>query len=214
MHAFIVTGGTKPHREELIRTTIKNRAINPHDVITIEPETSSISIDSLRAVAGQLSIRPFSSPGHAVIITSAHAMTIPAQHAFLKTLEEPSEGSLVFLETGQPDALIPTIHSRCALLRAKSQRQNETEGEQLHKTHRETLATLKNASIGEKIAMIDRIGASRESATAFVDAALSLLHRNPHEGNNAALLRRLLTAREQMRLNASPKLVLDRVFLP
>lgn len=47
-----------------------------------------------------------------VLIDPADHLTIPAQHAFLKLLEEPTPGIRYLLVTTRPDALLPTVHSR------------------------------------------------------------------------------------------------------
>jgi DNA polymerase-3 subunit delta' len=47
----------------------------------------------------------------------AHVMTEQASNALLKSLEEPPATSHVFLVTASPQALLPTIRSRCQTLR-------------------------------------------------------------------------------------------------
>ena len=50
------------------------------------------------------------------VIVEADRMVDQAQNAFLKTLEEPPEGTLFILLTTNPKGLLPTIQSRCQLL--------------------------------------------------------------------------------------------------
>jgi len=50
----------------------------------------------------------------AAVIDDAHAMTDPAENAFLKTLEEPPPRTLLILVTSQPLSLLSTTLSRCA----------------------------------------------------------------------------------------------------
>jgi DNA polymerase III delta prime subunit len=50
----------------------------------------------------------------AVIIDDAHKMTVEAQNAFLKTLEEPPPQTLLILVTPDASRLLETIRSRCA----------------------------------------------------------------------------------------------------
>jgi DNA polymerase III subunit delta' len=51
------------------------------------------------------------------VVDDAHTMTEQAQNALLKSLEEPAPTSHVLLVTGAPQALLPTIRSRCQVLR-------------------------------------------------------------------------------------------------
>ena len=47
------------------------------------------------------------------------AMTVQAQNALLKTLEEPPAYAVIMLLTSNPEALLPTIQSRCVVLNMK-----------------------------------------------------------------------------------------------
>lgn len=47
-----------------------------------------------------------------VIIDDAHRLSLSAQHAFLKLLEEPPENTHFVLVAHEPHLLLPTIHSR------------------------------------------------------------------------------------------------------
>src|SRR5262245_56052937 len=55
--------------------------------------------------------------GKVFVVKEADLMTSAAQNAMLKTLEEPAGRALIVLLTDQPDALLPTIRSRCQLIR-------------------------------------------------------------------------------------------------
>ena len=88
------------------------------DVMTIEPgDTGSIKIDQVRAAIDRAVFRPFEGRRRVTIIEQADALVIAAQHALLKTLEEPLPASVFVLVTSRPDTLLPTVRSRCAHLR-------------------------------------------------------------------------------------------------
>jgi DNA polymerase-3 subunit delta' len=55
--------------------------------------------------------------GKAFVIEQAELMTAGAQNAMLKTLEEPTPRTAIILLTDQPGCLLPTIRSRCQLVR-------------------------------------------------------------------------------------------------
>ena len=57
--------------------------------------------------------------GKAFVIDQAELMNPQAQNALLKTLEEPAGRTVVILLTDQPAALLPTIRSRCQMVRFK-----------------------------------------------------------------------------------------------
>jgi DNA polymerase-3 subunit delta' len=88
------------------------------DVIILEPaDTGSIKIEPVRDVIGRAQYRPFEGRRRVVIIEHADALTQDAQSALLKILEEPPPASVFLLVTSSPDALLPTVQSRCPRLR-------------------------------------------------------------------------------------------------
>lgn len=88
------------------------------DVIVLEPgDTGSIKIEPVREVIDRAQYRPFEARRRVVIIDDAEAMVPGAQNALLKTLEEPPSASLFVLVSAMPDALLPTVLSRCPRLR-------------------------------------------------------------------------------------------------
>ena len=93
------------------------RGVHP-DVVTIEPgDSGSIKIEPIREVIDRAGFRPFEGRRRVVIIDEADAMVPQAQNALLKTLEEPPSASVFLLVSSMPDVLLPTVRSRCPLLR-------------------------------------------------------------------------------------------------
>jgi DNA polymerase-3 subunit delta' len=93
------------------------RGVHP-DVFVVAPgETGSIKVDAIREVVERAAYRPFEGRRRVLLIDDAEAMMPPAQNALLKTLEEPPSGSIFMLVTSRPDALLPTVQSRCPRLR-------------------------------------------------------------------------------------------------
>ena len=64
-----------------------------------------------------LSLRPMVASRRIAIIDDANRMNEEGANGMLKTLEEPPADSLLILIAGNLDALLPTIRSRCQLLR-------------------------------------------------------------------------------------------------
>lgn len=93
------------------------RNIHP-DVVVVEPgDTGSIKIEAVRDLIERAGYRPFEGRRRVVIIDEADALVSAAQSALLKTLEEPPSASMFLLITSRPDALLPTVRSRCPQLR-------------------------------------------------------------------------------------------------
>ncbi|HZM94792.1 MAG TPA: DNA polymerase III subunit delta' [Vicinamibacterales bacterium] len=93
------------------------RAVHP-DVILLEPgDTGSIKIEVVRDVVDRAGYRPFEARRRVVIIDEADALVDAGQNALLKTLEEMPPASIFVLVSSLPDALLPTVRSRCPRLR-------------------------------------------------------------------------------------------------
>lgn len=92
------------------------RRLHP-DLFLVEPETAVIKIEQVRDLAREIGGLPFEGRARAFVVDQAHVLTEQAANALLKSLEEPAASSHVFLVTASPQALLPTIRSRCHTLR-------------------------------------------------------------------------------------------------
>ncbi|MFM2302060.1 MAG: hypothetical protein RLZZ84_1796 [Pseudomonadota bacterium] len=77
----------------------------------------SIPIDEIRTVQHRLNTRPTLGSRRVVIIDPADDLEKNASNALLKSLEEPPAGTYFLLVTHKPGRLLPTIRSRCRVLR-------------------------------------------------------------------------------------------------
>ena len=86
-----------------------------------------IQINQIRDLSWRLSLKPIKAQLKAVIIDEAHSMTPEAQNCFLKTLEEPKGNTLLILVTEKPNFLLPTIISRCQIIKFYPVKKDEIE---------------------------------------------------------------------------------------
>lgn len=83
----------------------------------VEPDGASIKIEQIREMQVTLNVRDLSGGEMAVVIVPADKMGVQASNALLKTLEEPPGYVKFFLVTARPALLLPTILSRCQVIR-------------------------------------------------------------------------------------------------
>jgi DNA polymerase-3 subunit delta' len=95
---------------------------NQPDIIKITHEKpNTISIDDIRnQVNRDIEIKPYNSKYKIYIIADADMMTVQAQNAILKTIEEPPQYAIIFLLTENAEILLPTIRSRCVMLKLRN----------------------------------------------------------------------------------------------
>jgi len=72
---------------------------------------------TVRALLQFLRVRPFQGSLKTAIVGDAHRLRTGAANAFLKMLEEPPDDTLIILLTSLSGGLLPTIRSRCQLIR-------------------------------------------------------------------------------------------------
>lgn len=92
---------------------------NHPDVFIIYPEgkSGSIKIEKIREIIYQVSLKPYEAKKRIFIINDAEAMTLEAQNALLKVLEEPPQHHILILTTSNAAALLSTVLSRCKVLK-------------------------------------------------------------------------------------------------
>ena len=81
-----------------------------------EARLTGLSIETARRISASVSLRPFEGRWRVVVVENAETLTIPAQQAMLKTLEEPTGFTVFVVLAAEPDAMLETIRSRCQQL--------------------------------------------------------------------------------------------------
>ena len=112
-------GGTEPCGE--CHSCKQAMSGNQPDIITVTHEKpASIGVEDIRGqLCGDIQIKPYSSPYKIYIVDEAEKMTVQAQNALLKTIEEPPAYGVIMLLTTNADAFLPTILSRCVTLKLR-----------------------------------------------------------------------------------------------
>lgn len=126
-HALMLTGPTGSGKrtlaiglaEAVLGLSAGTFAAYPHGLVieSVEPG-KAIGIEAVRQLEHFTSLKV---PGKAVydrvvIIDSAHLLTLEAQNALLKILEEPPAGTVIILTVSHEQTILPTIRSRTAAI--------------------------------------------------------------------------------------------------
>lgn len=90
----------------------ENLSRNHPDLLWFETETK-LGVEQARQIKEFLSLKPYQGSKQAVVIVAAENLTLDAQNALLKTLEEPPEEAIIILGLSSEDQLLSTIISRC-----------------------------------------------------------------------------------------------------
>ena len=128
---------------------------NHPDLIYVTHEKpASIGVDDIREqINDTIMVRPYSSYYKVYIVDEAEKMTVQAQNALLKTIEEPPSYAVILLLTTNQDAFLPTILSRCVQLKLKPLKDGEVKDYALILM----LKHLKDADISELLEYIRKL---------------------------------------------------------
>ncbi len=94
--------------------------VHPDFITVDDPEKKTVPVDLIRQARADMYIQPNESDHKIYLFPRAQDMGIPGQNALLKVLEEPPRYGVFVLLTTNPDALLPTVRSRCTELRMQA----------------------------------------------------------------------------------------------
>ncbi len=151
------------------------------DVGLVIPYNKNILVDAVRDLEKEANFRPYEGKARFFLIDDAEKLNTAkdnAANALLKTLEEPPPTSYIFLITSRPDALLPTILSRCQTIRfapipAKEIEDHLLETKQFSSDDAKLTAKLSRGSIGHALAMdLEKCRSQRETMMQVLESLL------------------------------------------
>lgn len=150
---------------------------NHPDIIHVSHEKpTSIGVEDIRdQLTGDIQIRPYNGKYKIYIINEAEKMTVQAQNAILKTIEEPPEYAVIILLTSNEQSFLDTIRSRCVVLNLKpvsdeQVKQYLMEQIQVPDYQADICVAFAQGNIGKAVRL-----ASSEDFTAIKASAMSLI---------------------------------------
>ena len=113
-------GGTQPCGEcHSCRQALSGN--HPDIIRVVHEKPGSIGVEDIRGqVNNDIVIKPYYGPYKIYIINEGEKMTVQAQNALLKTIEEPPAYAVIMLLTENAEVLLPTIRSRCVMMKLRN----------------------------------------------------------------------------------------------
>ncbi|MBV6391870.1 MAG: hypothetical protein KPEEDBHJ_01086 [Anaerolineales bacterium] len=93
--------------------------VEPVDSDLIPSPSGEIRIGQIRELQKTFHLKPYQSPYRAALFLRFHEANDSASNALLKTLEEAPPHAILLLTADNPERLLPTIVSRCEILRLR-----------------------------------------------------------------------------------------------
>ena len=137
--------------------------------IEVGGERKMISVEQIRDLVNEATLRPYEGRNKVFIIDPADALSPGGSNSLLKTLEEPARDTHFILLTRSPDLLLPTIKSRSQPIYVGDDRPNRTRIEQVSTLHDPDLVEQINAAL-------ERFASRRDSTALLTLAAIISSH--------------------------------------
>ena len=110
-----------------LRILNKDKDIDYVDIVNYRPSKASMGVDEVREIIEEVSKRPYEGDKKVIIIHEGSKLTIQAQNALLKTIEEPPQGVYIILLAESLETLLETIKSRCNIIKFDTLKELEIE---------------------------------------------------------------------------------------
>lgn len=85
------------------------------DIINYRLKKASFGVDEVRAIIAEINKKPYEGDKKVIIIHKGDKLTVQAQNALLKTIEEPPKGVFIILLCESLELILDTIKSRCEI---------------------------------------------------------------------------------------------------
>ena len=234
MNSFILISKNPDQQEAYVKKFVTQHAVSPFDITRIAQE-GSIGIEIVRKLQQNILFKPFKGKEKIIIIDNAQKLTIEAQNALLKLLEEPPIYLIIFLCSNTEETFLPTVLSRCQTIQLDKQpttavietnmatKQSGPE-EQSIETLQENLYVITNGTIREKLALAEILAADKENVPLRLENLLLFIRQkmleniaspsNPLTPPYPNMLYSLQEAHKTVTTtNVSPRTILEHAFL-
>lgn len=121
---LLILENTNKIREELVKILalhLEGVKLNHPDILYFEKGVK-LGVAEAKKIKEHFSLKPFSAKGRGVVLEEAGVMTVEAQNALLKTLEELPENAILLMGANSETNLLPTILSRCQIIHLQNPR--------------------------------------------------------------------------------------------
>ena len=185
---------------------------NHPDLLYFE-QSEKLGVEQAKQIRQFLSIKPYQAKGRVVVLEEAGNLTVEAQNALLKTLEEPPEETILLLGADSEDKFLPTILSRCEIITLQPERL------QAKNAFTEDIQMLLGSTIADRFEYIEKLKDQRAKEE-FLHALViyfrnRLIHSSSDRGTFGTkdFLKELLQAEEWTKANVNMRGILEYLML-
>lgn len=179
---FLIAAKDKIKQDKSITTLLVNNYVNAIDITVIQNDGpvspserasrgGSIGISEIRLLQKNIFLKPLRGTTKACIIKNAEKLTVEAQNALLKILEEPPDNTLIILAANDTNAFLPTVLSRCTIIRETE------EAKSVDVKDENILAVLQTETIGQKLKRAQDLAKNKDEAIEWIENTILSLRQ-------------------------------------
>lgn len=212
MQSFIIVSKDIQKAKELVQVMATERKITKFDIFSLETE-KAVGIADIRGLTKQIFLKPIQGEQKMVVLEAFFGISIDAQNAFLKILEEPPLSTTIII-LANSNLFLPTILSRCILIELDKEIYiDKTEEKEIL----EIINRLETLGVGERLKMAQDYSKDKQQALIFLEK-LIIITRNQMVINRQLSLGKKLKVlqkyyKELKQSNVNLRLSLENIFL-
>lgn len=212
MQSFIIVSKDIQKAKELVQAMAKERKISKFDIFSLETE-KAVGIADIRGLSKQIFLKPMQGEQKMVVLEAFFGITVDAQNAFLKVLEEPPLSTTIIILTNS-NFFLPTVLSRCLLIEQDKEISiDKTEEKEIL----EIISSLETLGVGERLKLAQDLAKDKQQALIFL-GKLIIITRNQMVKNQQLSLGKNLEVlqkyyKELKQSNVNLRLSLENLFL-
>lgn len=168
MQSILISSKDKNKAKDFISELSQKRKIDKFDINIFEYE-KALGIDDVRELQKKIFLKPIKGDYKTVAVNTPD-ITHEAQNAFLKTLEEPPESTLIILAVNELGSILPTIISRCKVFDLNKGVTEFTKNE--ISQYLNILISLSGKGVGEKLKLAQDLSKDKEQCLEFLESLI------------------------------------------
>src|SRR3989344_686184 len=215
MQSFLIIAKDKNKASAHISNFLKEEEINPFDV-NLQAFEKAMGIPDVRNIQKSILLKPFRGKTKAVVIEAYENITIEAQNALLKVLEEPPANTLIIISTSSKELILPTIISRCKIIELEEK--EVSLGNEDISSLNDFLNIILSGKAGDKLKIAEVIAKNKESTVLWLEKMAvfvrSKLTDNSNDLKYLNFLKKLQKTYKAIKsTNVSQRTALENLFL-
>jgi hypothetical protein len=212
-YSFLITSKNTDDLLAEAHKICNQRKVDKLDINLLESD-KQIGIADVKNLQAKAYLKPFKSKEKALVIAAFFGLTIEAQNALLKLLEEPPNNTIIIVLVDSTDSVLPTIRSRCQIIELT--KNLDDENEDLGK-YLKLLDLIEKAGIGERLRIAQDYSKDKTETIELVEKMILALRKELLENQNSELVGKIKKLQQAYTIirntNANLRLSLENLFL-